>query len=39
MPFACQDLPSGIKISQIPFLSHVFSEKKTFAHGESKTQI
>jgi hypothetical protein len=39
MPFACQDWPSGIKISQIPFLSHVFSGKKTFAHGESKTQI
>jgi hypothetical protein len=39
MPFACQDWPSGIKISQIPFLSHVFSGKKTFARDESKTQI
>jgi hypothetical protein len=39
MPFACQDLASHIKISQIIYFSHVFSGKKTLAHGESKTWI
>jgi hypothetical protein len=37
MPFACQDLASRIKISQMIYFSHVFSGKKTLAHGESKT--
>jgi hypothetical protein len=37
--FACQDLASSIKISQITSFSCVFSGKKTLAHGESETTI
>jgi hypothetical protein len=39
MPFACPDWALRIKISQIPYLSCVFSGKKTLAHGESKKWI
>jgi hypothetical protein len=39
MCFACQDLASRIKISQITYFSCVFLGKKTLAHGEPKTQI
>jgi hypothetical protein len=37
--FACQDLASCIKISQITSFSCVFSGKKALAHGESETTI
>jgi hypothetical protein len=39
MPFACQDVASCIKISQITCFSFVFSGKKTLAPGESKKFI
>jgi hypothetical protein len=39
MPSVCQDWASHIKIPQIPYLSHIFSGKKTLANGESKTWI
>jgi hypothetical protein len=35
--FACEDLASCSKISQITHFSCVFSGKKILAHGESKT--
>jgi hypothetical protein len=34
--FACQDLASHIKISQITFFSYVFLGEKTIKHGEKK---
>ena len=39
MPFACQDLATHIRSSQITRFFCVFSGTKTLSHGESKTQI
>jgi hypothetical protein len=36
MCFACQDLASPMKISQITFVFCVFSGKKCLAHDETK---
>ena len=38
-PFACQDLASRIKSSQITHFFCIFSGTKTLSHGQSKTLI